>query len=326
MYKIEYSKKLADSHFDLHKTELIKLLNLFISGGSRKMAGKVIKADKSTKDYLKKILDEDNGNHKLKQLITGDVDALCTFISDAPPKAFNKQSKLNRVLYYIFITQCYESKLDKLLFVQTIDLRTCPYCNRNYIYSATRNKSGKSVKPQIDHFFPKSVFPFLGISFYNLIPCCSHCNGFDCKGEESPIENVTDPANSMKINNPYKFNDNDIKFDFSYDGNHIINIKEEDIEVITTGDFKDGYENLFAIDSIYKKHTDIVVDIIHKYCYMYNDASSEYISKIIKESVSPDRVYLSFWGFSFDKSEYKNRPLSKFSNDIHSIVKKYMAE
>lgn len=45
-------------------------------------------------------------------------------------------------------------------WAQRISVTTCPYCNRSYIF--TSNKSG--TRPQYDHYFPKSKYPYLALS------------------------------------------------------------------------------------------------------------------------------------------------------------------
>lgn len=57
---------------------------------------------------------------------------------------------------------------------QRLDLNVCPYCNTQYTFTI-RTKRGKT-RPQFDHFFNKSKYPFYAISFYNLIPSCYVCN------------------------------------------------------------------------------------------------------------------------------------------------------
>ena len=39
-----------------------------------------------------------------------------------------------------------------------------------------RTPQKRLVRPQIEHFFPKSVYPFFSCSIYNMIPGCSICN------------------------------------------------------------------------------------------------------------------------------------------------------
>ncbi|MCU5530672.1 hypothetical protein OCA90_07600, partial [Bacillus cereus] len=58
--------------------------------------------------------------------------------------------------------------------VMGLDLNVCPYCNRQYI-SSYYSKNGKT-RGDLDHFFPKKKYPYLALSFYNLIPSCKVCN------------------------------------------------------------------------------------------------------------------------------------------------------
>ncbi len=56
-----------------------------------------------------------------------------------------------------------------------LDVPVCAYCNRNYTDIVKVGKSGK-LAYTFDHFFSKSKYPYLALSFFNLIPCCSVCN------------------------------------------------------------------------------------------------------------------------------------------------------
>lgn len=65
-----------------------------------------------------------------------------------------------------------------------IEKKHCFYCNDSEITIISR-KSPSRNKPKdnkgrmlfdLDHFYLKSRFPFLALSFYNLIPCCGICN------------------------------------------------------------------------------------------------------------------------------------------------------
>lgn len=72
-------------------------------------------------------------------------------------------------------------------FFEKLGVDVCPYCNRQYIFTITKNKRGLSttssvsskkhlIRPQVEHFFPKSKYPYLSCSIYNLVPGCSICN------------------------------------------------------------------------------------------------------------------------------------------------------
>lgn len=55
-------------------------------------------------------------------------------------------------------------------------MRYCPYCNADMVYTITCDDNGKTYKSAFDHFYPRSRYPFLGLSLYNLIPSCDRCN------------------------------------------------------------------------------------------------------------------------------------------------------
>lgn len=61
-----------------------------------------------------------------------------------------------------------------------LEISICPYCNRQYITTASKVFDDGTEKwvarPQLDHFYPKSKYPFLSCSFFNLIPSCPTCN------------------------------------------------------------------------------------------------------------------------------------------------------
>ncbi|WP_404339607.1 HNH endonuclease [Pseudoalteromonas mariniglutinosa] len=79
---------------------------------------------------------------------------------------------------YDFIKIFDYSKLPKDLsynVIAELGIGVCPYCNENNIYNSFSGQ--KSYRSELDHFFPKSKFPFLALSLYNLIPACNICNG-----------------------------------------------------------------------------------------------------------------------------------------------------
>lgn len=55
-------------------------------------------------------------------------------------------------------------------------VKVCPYCNADSVYVLEVDERDKTYKSAFDHFYPKSRYPFLGLSLYNLIPSCHRCN------------------------------------------------------------------------------------------------------------------------------------------------------
>ena len=69
----------------------------------------------------------------------------------------------------------------------------CPYCNLNYI-SVIKNEGNSKFIYQLDHFYDKATHPYFALSFYNLIPVCSDCNGPNFKhGKKFTIDTHIHP-------------------------------------------------------------------------------------------------------------------------------------
>ena len=62
-------------------------------------------------------------------------------------------------------------------WAEKLGVTVCPYCNRSYIFTVEKEARNGKARPQYDHFFPKSIYPYLALSMYNLIPSCAVCNG-----------------------------------------------------------------------------------------------------------------------------------------------------
>lgn len=54
-----------------------------------------------------------------------------------------------------------------------LGVKVCPYCNRMY---ATTLYGKRRTRPDFDHFYPQSRYPYLTVSLFNLIPSCNVCN------------------------------------------------------------------------------------------------------------------------------------------------------
>lgn len=57
-------------------------------------------------------------------------------------------------------------------YVRKLGIKTCVYCNANY---AITDKNGNGYY-DLDHWKPKSLYPYLCTSFYNLQVSCPSCN------------------------------------------------------------------------------------------------------------------------------------------------------
>ena len=74
-----------------------------------------------------------------------------------------------------------QQKKEAYELLKKLDIRICPYCNRQYTVTLGMRRDGdadvfETTRPQFDHFLPKDQYPYLAMSLFNLIPCCSVCN------------------------------------------------------------------------------------------------------------------------------------------------------
>jgi len=248
-------------------------------------------------------------------------------------KEKKEQPPIYTIVYNIFVTYGYDNYLSEVYdtkqknrqrikvekeyhaykFVKELGVDCCPYCNRSYI-SFVKNKD-KQTRPQLDHFYPKAIYPFLACSFYNLIPSCSACNHM-----KSDDDSYKDEKDGTLIN-PYDVLDND--FTFSYTLNDLKlpkitnkkNIKFYDSEnVKITLDTKyTKNDEYFQLNTIYQNHKDIVIELILKEI----NYPKSYIEELIKNGFgTEEEIYRFLFSNYLELDDLHKRPLSKLTRDI----------
>jgi hypothetical protein len=244
----------------------------------------------------------------LNGLVTASPDRLALlrrYMLKRFPDIHSKTNNLNRLLYKIFVLDAYRI-LDKHSFIAPLDIDTCSYCNRNYIYSLS--KSSK-IKPELDHFYPKSLYPYFGVSFYNLIPSCQTCNGLGVKGESDPF--------LERMVSPYLMNDDDYKFTFNLTKLDYLSPLDgkSSVDVILSKRIE-GNVRIFKLEELYKLHSDHVMELIIKAEVNYNDKYRNYLNKykgLTFTDAEIDRVLI---GNYTSIKELHKRPFSKLYRDI----------
>ena len=71
------------------------------------------------------------------------------------------------------------SKWSAWHFINSLNVRYCPYCNAETIGNAALKTSNGVIRlhqSELDHFIPQGEYPLLSLSIYNLVPSCSRCN------------------------------------------------------------------------------------------------------------------------------------------------------
>ncbi len=159
-------------------------------------------------------------------------------------------------------------------FTENFNFRTCFYCNKDFIANFEKEKQNLVSTFQLDHFYDKDTYPYLALSFYNLIPSCPTCNSSKVKG----TYNTFTRDNRMKeFKNETCIAPNSENFDFHQkvkfkllldDSCKNLHIKsKDDIDITLKEQFTNKYDKyieIFKLNERYKAHKDIVFDMIQK--------------------------------------------------------------
>ena len=198
-------------------------------------------------------------------------------------------------------------------FVYETGLRTCPYCNRQYI-TPILTSSGQT-RGTLDHFLPKSKYPYFSMSLCNLVPTCYSCNS-SLKGDKD--------FDLDDINPYYESVDDYIRFSADININEPVYIrvahKNSDVNSCERRKIYNKVENLihsFKLEEQYNYHTNQVEELMLKR-YIYSDS---YISDIVKKSrhkfnISEKQIKEQLIGYTEEKLKINDEPLSKFRRDI----------
>lgn len=224
---------------------------------------------------------------------------------------------------------------------------TCPYCNATYLFDlkqrSKRGGSGSSdyFADQLDHYYPKSKYPYLAMSIFNLIPSCPTCNhikgnkenhlhpyyeemgdnakftlSVSCLGELENIKFETVEEYREHIedgeNNDYQFN---LKEGF----NNRVELK---IKSGLDSELNKRIRNskkIFQLENKYSGIREEIRDLYFKHKLLSQTQREETLSQfgdslgIIEEEM--EEVY-----YGARKEETHKRPLSKFINDIRDFL------
>ena len=300
-------KEILNNFYEEQKINILKRIK-YIKNNKFTRNKKTFNITKNKK--IKKILEKFENEKYLKVFLLAKPDTLLKIIQQFEndcflKKARDKKETLHNVLYSVFVDYGY-NKIDKLKFINNIGLNTCPYCNRNYIF--TVSKKG-SIKAEIDHFYPKTFYPYLASSYFNLIPSCPTCNGFGAKESK-------DTYRDYHIINPYLIKLNDFKFSIkpqSVDfldkiGNKKYDYNNFEIEIYGNSDNK----KMFSLEELYSQHKDVIVELLIKKAYY----PQSYIDELSKFGFNQDEIYRYLLCNYKQENDLHKRPLSKLIKDI----------
>ena len=213
--------------------------------------------------------------------------------------------------------------------IKKMGIRTCIYCNAEYLPIAENHEVDDTIEEEqteddakieaclcrfeADHYKPESQFPFLGISFFNLLPSCPFCN----KSKTNKPCDFYLYTSDENEKSPFSFKvdyNNVLAYIDKYDSNILEVLFECNSDTLLA-----NYNDLFHIDKIYKKSfNDEIEDLIWK-SETENDAYIEQLNcafdAVFPKNSSADK-FRFINGFYIDKKDVFKRPLQKLKQDI----------
>lgn len=259
---------------------------------------------------------------QLKSIIDKVEDVGIDFHTEPPTK--DKNSKYEKSQYFLTLYKKFSTRGDKhfvsynaLQLVNDLTINVCPYCNRNFINNTKlidKSSNNPYVKrtAQLDHFYPEGKYPYLALSFYNLIPVCGTCN-------------VIKLEQTVGVN-PYEIKNTDEHIIFDYSFNKSIGDYKVDT-IYMSKDFEANW-TVLGLEELYKIHNNYVEDLLnrlriynalyrkdltHYFNKWYVGTDSQFESHILKEDF--ERV---IFGNYFLEPDLNKFPLSKLTKDIVS--------
>lgn len=167
---------------------------------------------------------------------------------------------------------------------------------------------GKKARPQFDHFYPKSKYPYLALSFYNLVPSCAVCNLAKSDNLRICREGI----------NPYSDGfPNDCRFTIDTIEKCVLvgNSKEWKISLPPKGKHQHHVDTLLLGD-LYSQHKDYVEEIVFKAQAYNDDCYAGLLDSFSGLGLTPNEMNRLIFGNYIAPAEYGKRPLSKLTADI----------
>ena len=195
-------------------------------------------------------------------------------------------------------------------YMKRLSIKACVYCNAAYTIATDDNEATF----QVDHCYPKSKYPFLCTSFFNLQPSCMHCNQIKSNNDDYIYSMYTDDYNELE---PFKFNI-DSRSIIEYMLNHNSDCLRFKLKGNQANDYTaTQHSEFFHIDGLYTQFTDAAEEIIWK-GKTFNTAYRNQLMNMFKKKFpfGMDDFKRFYLGFYPNSKDINKRPLTLLMQGI----------
>jgi len=232
-----------------------------------------------------------------------------------------KKSNLSQLKYFFNYTK-FQKEITKF-FTNNFNFTTCFYCNKDFINNFQKEKNELISTFQLDHFYDKGTYPYLALSFYNLIPSCPTCNSSKVKGSKDTFKNDSQIGNfdneTCIIPNNENFNFHQkVKFKlFLSDSCKNLYIKDkEDITIPLRENYSDEYSKyieVFKLNDRYEVNKDIVFEMIQK-AELYPESRLKELENLT--GIPYQQIKKDIFNLIDENEDLSKKPFSKLIVDI----------
>ncbi len=222
---------------------------------------------------------------------------------------FTKYHKEFGLLPYIFNYDRFKNrgahKWSRHKLISMMDIRVCPYCQRQYITNYKEDNNYKTTA-DLDHFYSQEKYPYLALSLYNFIPSCQICNSRMKGTEEFSLDKNIYP-HKEGFGKEYKFTSTNI---------HLLNPKYNKVE------FKRNIKFTHTDPKFYNRVEKNIKDL--KLDKVYEDSHNEYLKSMVENIQSYPPTKLAEIDDLFQKKGTILTPIErkKLKLDLQELVLK----
>lgn len=222
------------------------------------------------------------------------------------------QAESEKLTKEIFRYDTFSTRKSAYDILRMEKVSVCPYCNRQYVFTLDDNE----VRPQFDHYYPKSIYPYLAVSIFNLIPSCSICNQAKSTLDtyDYPILYPFEEEFGDEVR--FDIDSNDIKYLHGMTDNFDISIQFEEVDSLKMKKIKRQNERLHLME-LYDKHKDYVKDIAWNHHINSDDRIDEIMKKFPGMFLTKEDVISALYMNDVRKEKLGKRPLAKLTRDIY---------
>lgn len=239
-----------------------------------------------------------------------------------------KLTDFGNILYKIFNYKSFRSSAKAIWFSESLMIKSCTTCNTQYTLK-TYKKNNTKLLFHLDHYFPKSVYPYLSLSYYNLIPCCASCNMSKSNKPFKINENIHPYIENFHDIARFNLNKKSL-VDFLIDPNknhekieYKVELRSKYLGKIEYNKKLQNYLNEFKINEQYNQFKDVAAEMYLRSKY-YHKVRRKELKEFFPSSsinITDELINRLILGNYHDDKDLLNRPLAKFMKDIGQDIK-----